>query len=114
MWRPFDTAPINKIVLLRGKTKYGDDFHLSAQKIGGVWYGHDMATRPDTDHMIPTHWLDSENPALMNAGENDYSDEILPESSLYGPPGFTIEEARLQNDAINQAAYNADKIHYEK
>ena len=112
MWRPLDTAPENRVVLLKGETKYGDDFNLSAQKINGVWYGHDMATRPDTSIMIPTHWLDLENPELMNAGENDYPDEILPEASLYGPPGFTVEEASLRNEAVNQANYNAAPLRY--
>ena len=112
MWRSIDTAPKSGIVLLQGETKHGDVFYLSAQKVDGVWYGHDMATRPDTNHMIPKKWLDLENPELMNAGENDLSDEILPEASLYGPPGFTIEEASLQQDAINQANYNADPLRY--
>jgi hypothetical protein len=107
MWRPIETAPENKVILLKGETKYGDEFNLSAQKIKGVWYGHDMATRPNTDHMIPTHWLDLENPELMNAGENDYPDESLLEATLYGPSGYTMEEATQRNDAINQAAYNA-------
>lgn len=114
MWRPLDTAPENRVILLRGHTQYGDDFYLSAQKINGVWYGHDMDQRPDTNHMIPTHWLDAENPELMGIGENDFVDEIIPEASLEGSFGFTIEDATADNATNNQTTYNSNPLRYLK
>lgn len=81
MWRPIATAPSGIKVLIEGKTPYEEIVYFMA------------IANSDLGNIIPMYWLDLENPQLMNAGENDYPDQILPPPTLKGSGAFSLASA---------------------